>query len=83
MLEKSFTETNKQLEKDRQIDSSLSGTTATGGVVYGPPGRRQYADCFVSASARQSGCGVAAVSLDARGAGVLVQSAVAAFAWQL
>ena len=81
MLEKSFTETNKQLEKDRQIDSSLSGTTATGGVVYGPPGRRQYADCFVSA--RQSGCGVAAVSLDARGAGVLVQSAVAAFAWQL
>lgn len=43
MLEKSFTETNKQLEKDRQIDSSLSGTTATGGVVYGPPGRRHVA----------------------------------------
>lgn len=40
MLERSFTETNKLLEKDRQIDSSLSGTTATGGVVYGPPSRR-------------------------------------------
>jgi len=43
MLEKSFVETNKQLEKDRQIDSSLSGTTAVGGVVYGPPGRRWVA----------------------------------------
>lgn len=43
MLERSFTETNKQLEKDRQIDSSLSGTTAVGGVVYGPPGRRKVA----------------------------------------
>lgn len=43
MLEKSFTETNKQLEKDRQIDSSLSGTTAVGGVVYGPPDRRKVA----------------------------------------
>ena len=69
MLEKSFTETNKQLEKDRQIDSSLSGTTATGGVVYGPPGRRMYADCLC-----QQVCaivGVGAESLVARGVGVL------------
>jgi len=43
MLEKSFNETNRNLEKDRQIDSSLSGTTAVGGVVYGPPGRRKVA----------------------------------------
>jgi len=43
MLERSFTETNTMLEKDRQIDSSLSGTTATGGVVYGPPSRRLVA----------------------------------------
>ena len=43
MLERSFTETNKMLEMDRQIDSSLSGTTATGGVVYGPPSRRLVA----------------------------------------
>lgn len=43
MLEKSFVDTNKQLEKDRQIDSSLSGTTAVGGLIYGPPGRRRVA----------------------------------------
>lgn len=43
MLEKSFNDTHNQLEKDRQIDSSLSGTTAVGGLVYGPPGRRVVA----------------------------------------
>ena len=41
MLEKSFTETHKQLERERQIDSSLSGTTAVGGVIYGTPGCRR------------------------------------------
>lgn len=43
MLEKSFTETHKQLERERQIDSSLSGTTAVGGVIYGTPGCRRIA----------------------------------------
>mmetsp|Transcript_33318 Transcript_33318/g.74674 ORF Transcript_33318/g.74674 Transcript_33318/m.74674 type:complete len:344 (+) Transcript_33318:87-1118(+) len=41
MLEKSFIEVNKSLEVERSIDSSLSGTTAVGGVVIGVPGKRK------------------------------------------
>jgi len=41
MLTKGFETVNATLHADKGIDSSLSGTTAVAGLVFGPPGQRQ------------------------------------------